>query len=89
MVTIREAYAHEFISSIFESTDFFNDRQIFCLDVLMILILIIVVTIDFCGIGFCDFFVFFFWRDDPQPAPGVTNLLSATLWAGQTLLQTR
>lgn len=58
-------------------------------DVLMILILIIVVTVDFCGIGFCDFFVFFFWRDDPQPAPGVTNLLSATLWAGQTLLQTR
>ena len=37
----------------------------------------------------CDIFLFFFWRDDLQPAPGVTNLLSATLWAGETLLQTR
>ena len=54
----------------------------------MILIDIFVVVVDFCAID-VTFCVFFFWRDDPEPAPGVTNLLSATLWAGQTLLQTR
>ena len=46
-----------------------SNPRIFHGDVLMILIMIIVVTVDFCGIGFCDFFLCFSFGEMTHSLP--------------------